>query len=452
VSLNFIQPSSAAVALLIGFGLALIISAGAYWARALSLSGAAAAAFIGTFIFGLGGLPASVLLLTFFISSSLLSRLFSRRKNPLNEKFSKGSRRDAGQVLANGGVATVFILLTARFPGQSWAWAGFAGSLAAVNADTWATELGVLSRSEPRLITSGKRVERGASGGVSLFGSLAALAGGLLVGLFAVLFSRAALPGGVIGLTALGLSGLAGSLVDSLLGATVQAIYTCTACGKETERHPLHTCGAPTTLKRGWAWLDNDWVNVSCALAGAALAAGAWLIFPAALPALNPFDVSSSSGGAMITFPISSSSFAEGELIPGRYTCDGENRSPELAWKDLPQVTRSLALLVEDPDAPGGVFTHWVLYNLPATVRSLPEGQPRTATMPGNGTQGINDFRRAGYDGPCPPAGSVHRYYFKLMALDIDGSLPAGLNAEKLRKAVQGHILAEAQWVGRFGR
>jgi Raf kinase inhibitor-like YbhB/YbcL family protein len=310
----------------------------------------------------------------------------------------------------------------------------------------------VISRSEPRLITNGQVVERGASGGITLFGSLAALTGALLVGLFAVIFSGADFPAWPVGLAVLAVCGLAGSMVDSLLGASVQAIYTCPTCNKETERHPLHTCGTHTVLKRGWPWLNNDWVNLSCTLSGAALAVMAWTILPAMLPALNPFDLSSSSGGAMITFPISSSSFPEGELIPARYTCDGENRSPELAWKDLPTATRSIALLVEDPDAPGGVFTHWVLYNLPPSIRSLPEGQPRTATMPGNGTQGINDFRRAGYDGPCPPAGSTHRYYFKLMALDIEPSLPAGFNAGKLRKAVQGHILAEAQWVGRFGR
>jgi uncharacterized membrane protein len=139
----------------------------------------------------------------------------------------------------------------------------------------------VLSPSPPRLITSGQVAERGASGGVTPAGYAAALGGALLVGLGALAFSPAI--GDLLGATSLlvaaVLGGLFGSTVDSILGATVQAIYYCPACGKETERHPLHHCGGPTTLLRGWRWLDNDLVNFACALTGAAAALAAFLLF-----------------------------------------------------------------------------------------------------------------------------------------------------------------------------
>ncbi|MCL4559223.1 MAG: YbhB/YbcL family Raf kinase inhibitor-like protein [Chloroflexi bacterium] len=437
--------------LLIGFLLALIISLLAYAAGALSRGGALAALVVGTIVFGLGGLPAAILLLAFFISSSLLSRLFSRRKDTLAEKYSKTPRRDALQVAANGGPATLFIMLQSLFPGQLWPWLGFAASLAAVNADTWATELGVLSPAAPRLITTGRQVERGDSGGVTLTGTLAALAGALLIPVLAV-FNGGQASNTILAVILLSLCGLVGSLVDSLLGATFQAIYTCPVCQKETERHPRHTCGALTTLKRGLPWMNNDLVNLSCALSGAGLAIVLWLFNPAWFSAPRLDRELSSPGGNLMSFPISSSSFEEGGLIPSRYTCDGENLSPALSWKDLPGGVRSLALITDDPDAPGGTFTHWVLYNMPPTLTILPEGVAKTATLPSVGTQGINDFRRVGYDGPCPPRGPLHRYYFNLYALDTPPTLPPGLNAAGLRKELKGHILAEAQWIGRFGR
>ncbi|NMB86783.1 MAG: DUF92 domain-containing protein [Chloroflexi bacterium] len=260
------------IRLLTGAVLALVISVLAYRARSLNRSGALAATLLGTVVFGLGGLAWAVLLIGFFVSSSALSRLSAGRKRSLNEKFSKGSQRDAGQVLANGAVAGLCVLLQLLFPGQAWPWLAFAGSLAAVNADTWGTELGVLSRTSPVLITTGRPVERGTSGGISLAGTLAALGGGLFIALLALLFDPA--PGLAWGvLPVVGLAGLLGSLVDSALGATVQAIYVCPACNKETERHPLHTCGTPTQWIRGWRWMDNDWVNITCALAGGAAAA-----------------------------------------------------------------------------------------------------------------------------------------------------------------------------------
>lgn len=263
--------------LILGLALALVISLAAYLARSLDRTGAAAAAALGTAIFGLGGFPWAALLLGFFISSSLLSRLFKRRKSAVEEKFSKGSRRDAGQVLANGGIAGVLVIVQAGFPGLPWPWIAAAAALAAANADTWATELGVLSPSQPRLITSGKKVEMGTSGAITRLGTLAALAGALLIGVIAAVFwpSYAALPGLAVfpaGLLVVTLAGLLGSLVDSLLGATLQAIYICPACHKETERYPLHVCGAATTRLRGLPWLNNDWVNAACTISAGLLA------------------------------------------------------------------------------------------------------------------------------------------------------------------------------------
>jgi uncharacterized protein (TIGR00297 family) len=256
--------------LLLGLGLGALIGYAARRAGALSAGGAWAAALSGGLIFGLGGLPWAVLLLAFFLSSSLLSRLFTRRKAAIEEKYAKGARRDAGQVLANGGLAALLALAHWLWPEAAWPWAAFAGALAAVNADTWATELGVLNPAPPRLITTGRAVERGTSGGVSLAGYAAALGGAGLIALGAALFTPA--DGALRIFAAVTLAGLLGSTLDSLLGAGLQAIYTCPNCRKETERHPQHTCGAPTTLTRGWRWLNNDAVNFLASLAGAALA------------------------------------------------------------------------------------------------------------------------------------------------------------------------------------
>jgi uncharacterized protein (TIGR00297 family) len=258
--------------LLLGFLLAITIAFLAFKARSLNTSGAVAAAVTGTIIFGIGGFAWAILLLTFFITSSALSRAFKKRKQGLDEKFSKGHERDAGQVLANGGIATLFAALGYFFPHQPWTWVGFAAALAAVNADTWATELGVLNPHPPRLITNlSKTVEKGTSGGISVYGTLASLTGSGLIALLAVLLNP------TDSLSAdnwslflfITLAGLAGSLFDSFLGGTVQAMYFCPTDNKETEKHPLHTCGAPTVHIRGWKWLDNDWVNTACGAVGA---------------------------------------------------------------------------------------------------------------------------------------------------------------------------------------
>ena len=249
--------------LFIGLIIAVIIAYAAYRAHSLSRSGAIAATVVGTVIFGIGGWQWAVLLLTFFISSTLLTKAFKRQKSGLNEKFSKGGQRDAGQVFGNGGLATLFAGLSYFYPGEPRLWLAFAASLAAVNADTWATELGVLNPSPPRLITHpSRKVEKGTSGGVSLVGTAAALAGAGLIGILAGLVAPSGITWSVTLIVTF--AGLLGSLFDSLLGATVQAIYQCPTCDKETERFPVHTCGTPTVQIRGWKWLNNDWVNFAC--------------------------------------------------------------------------------------------------------------------------------------------------------------------------------------------
>jgi uncharacterized membrane protein len=163
------------------------------------------------------------------------------------------------------------------FPEVTWPWLGFAASLAAVNADTWATELGVLNPTAPRLITDLRKVvEKGTSGGVSLVGTLASLAGAGVIGLLAALLSPTGIDWEIF--LWVTIAGLLGALFDSFLGATVQAIYYCPACRKETERFPTHSCGTETTQIRGWAWLDNDWVNFACGAFGVIVAAAYLLL------------------------------------------------------------------------------------------------------------------------------------------------------------------------------
>jgi uncharacterized protein (TIGR00297 family) len=259
----------------LGLLLGVLIAFLAWKAGSLSSSGAWAAALTGALIFGLGGLAWAGLLLAFFISSSALSRAFQNRKEDIQEKYSKGSRRDWAQVLANGSLGIVLVILHALLPDQAWPWVAYAGSMAAVNADTWATEVGVLSPIEPRLITwwknGGKPVDKGTSGGITPLGTLAALAGAALIAGFAVALNIQSSSFFHM-FIAVALGGLVGSLFDSFLGATVQAIYYCSTCAKETERTPRHNCGNETVYLRGWRWMNNDWVNFFCALAGAGVA------------------------------------------------------------------------------------------------------------------------------------------------------------------------------------
>ncbi|MER3473797.1 MAG: YbhB/YbcL family Raf kinase inhibitor-like protein [Armatimonadota bacterium] len=148
---------------------------------------------------------------------------------------------------------------------------------------------------------------------------------------------------------------------------------------------------------------------------------------------------------------LTSTAFTEGGTIPRKYTCDGADVSPPLAWDNVPEGTKSFALICDDPDAPMGTWVHWVLFNLPADTRSLPEAVPPDKELPSGARQGTNDFRKIGYGGPCPPRGT-HRYYFKLYALDTLLDLPAGSSKAQLLKAMDGHVLAEGQLMGRYGR
>ena len=251
----------------LGIIFALLIATVAFRAHSLSKSGAWGAMLEGTIIFGLGGWRWAILLMAFFISSSVLTRLFKKKKAPLNEKFDKGGRRDIGQVLANGSIASIFAGLHFFFPYATWTWVAFAATLAAVNSDTWATELGVLNPIPPRLIISWKPVERGTSGAVSLFGVVSAAGGAAFIAILGAILGPSSNTG--VTLAVIIIAGMVGSVFDSFLGATVQAIYRCPACNKETEKHPNHTCGTKTELIRGWRWLNNDMVNLGCALMGA---------------------------------------------------------------------------------------------------------------------------------------------------------------------------------------
>jgi len=146
-----------------------------------------------------------------------------------------------------------------------------------------------------------------------------------------------------------------------------------------------------------------------------------------------------------------SSAFNEGGMIPSKYTCDGADVSPALAWDGIPEGTKSIALISDDPDAPVGTWVHWVLWNLPPDAKGLPEQVPTDPELPDGARQGINDFGRAGYGGPCPPGGT-HRYYFKVYALDTMLNLPSGTRKANLVAAMDGHVLAQGQLMGKYSR
>jgi len=263
--------------LFIGFILASTSSYIAFRAHSLSKDGAIAAMFMGTLVFGFGGWQWAVLMLGFFVSSSALTHIFKNRKKDLDEKYSKGGQRDAGQVFSNGGIASVFVLVHALQPQSAWVWPVYAAALAATNADTWATELGVLDKHQPRLITNlAKRVERGTSGGVSLTGTGAAILGSAFIGCLSAMLAPGNGESRFLLVTA---CGLLGSLFDSLLGATAQAIYYCPTDQQETEKHPLHSCGTQTVQIRGWKWLNNDLVNAACSASAVCAAMLLILIF-----------------------------------------------------------------------------------------------------------------------------------------------------------------------------
>lgn len=257
---------------LLGFLFSSGIALLAYRRRSLTPSGVAGAILTGTTTVGFGGWAWGLSLIFFFVSSSLLSHFRKGDKAAIAEdKFSKGSERDILQVAANGGVATLFSLcygLSTSATIRSAYEAGYIGAFATATADTWATELGTLSTRPPRLITTGKLTTPGTSGGVTVVGTSVAAAGATALGLFYALLRGQR----YVTLTLIAfLSGLAGSLFDSLLGATIQAMYYCPVCKKETERR-VHSCGTQTLPLRGISWFDNDVVNFVATLFGAGVA------------------------------------------------------------------------------------------------------------------------------------------------------------------------------------
>lgn len=153
-----------------------------------------------------------------------------------------------------------------------------------------------------------------------------------------------------------------------------------------------------------------------------------------------------------MTLSISSPAFQDGEKIPAKYTCQGQDISPPLKWNRVPDETQSLALILDDPDAPSGVFTHWVIFNLLPDRRELPEAVPAASQLPSGALQGKNDFGKIGYGGPCPPPGYPHRYRFTLYALDRQLDLKAGSSKQQVLNAIEGHILAQGQLTGTYQR
>lgn len=171
----------------------------------------------------------------------------------------------------------------------------------------------------------------------------------------------------------------------------------------------------------------------------------------AAVSALLFCSYSQTIGGEIMDIEITSSAFEDGEMIPSKYACDGADVSPPLQWGAVPEGTKSIALISDDPDAPMGTWVHWVIFDIPAETKELEENIPRDETLPNGAVQGMSDFGRIGYGGPCPPSGT-HRYFFKIYALDVKLDLASGVRKRELLDAMEGHILGEGQLIGKYKR
>lgn len=173
-------------------------------------------------------------------------------------------------------------------------------------------------------------------------------------------------------------------------------------------------------------------------------------------PITTPVPVKSGhhelQGGRAMSFTLKSTAFANGDEISRRYTCDGANLSPALSWDRVPAGTHSLALIADDPDAPMGTWTHWILWNISAQATALPGGVPQVEVLDSGARQGRNDFKRIGYGGPCPPSGKPHRYFFRLYALDASLDLKAGAGRNELELAMKRHVLSQAELMGTYQR
>jgi uncharacterized protein (TIGR00297 family) len=250
----------------IGAGLGLLISAAAWKARMLQPSGAVAVFLLATIVFGIGGWQWTLPIFTFFLLSSFLSKWRKQQKAPFENMFEKGGTRDAAQVAANGVIVGILAVLW-HFTGDQRLYLLSLVAVAVVTADTWGTEIGVLARRQPRSVLSGKRVPPGTSGGISLAGTVGGIAGATIVTFTALHFVPLS-PWKIIVIVAFG---ALGSLIDSLLGATLQAQFRCGICGSQSEK-PLH-CGRPSQLLRGLPWLRNDTVNFLSSLLSVVVAA-----------------------------------------------------------------------------------------------------------------------------------------------------------------------------------
>lgn len=157
-------------------------------------------------------------------------------------------------------------------------------------------------------------------------------------------------------------------------------------------------------------------------------------------------------GGEVMALELESAAFKNGEFIPVKYTCKGEDVSPPLEWKGVPENAKSIAIILDDPDAPMGTWVHWVLYEIPANKRKLPEGLKKDKVLDDGSKQGMTDFGRVGYGGPCPPPGPAHRYFFRIYAIDGKLDLKPGLRKNAFLDAVKDHVIEEAELMGKFKR
>ncbi len=176
-------------------------------------------------------------------------------------------------------------------------------------------------------------------------------------------------------------------------------------------------------------------------------------IAPAPSPTSTPTAIEKNTKEVttMQNISISAEAFQTGGAIPEEYTCDGSDVSPALSWRGIPSNAKSIALIMDDPDAPMGTFVHWVLFNIPPGMTKLPRGVPKNRTLNDGSSQGITDFGRTGYGGPCPPGGT-HRYYFRIYALDTMLDLQPGSSRKQLENAMKGHILATGELMGNYKR
>jgi uncharacterized protein (TIGR00297 family) len=257
-----------------GFAFALAIAAGSLALRMLTLKGAGAQFFLGWLLFALGAWQWTVPILVFFLTASALTKYALRKRGGEERTIASHDIRNAWQVLANGGMAGLLAVLW-YCTGSELLYMAYLGGVASVAADTWGTEIGITSRSAPRLITTWNSVDPGRSGAISLRGMTAGAIGSAVVSASSIPWLAGETVG--IALTSLVLGGTLGSVVDSYLGAAVQAQHVCSCCGRVTDQ--VNHCGHPTRLFRGVSWIGNDLVNLACSVTGSAAAVVLFLLF-----------------------------------------------------------------------------------------------------------------------------------------------------------------------------